>query len=197
MSKAARDGVHGREVWKTDGTEAGTVLVKDLSAVGAYYSPSSLTDVGGTLFFQATGEDATSVRELWRSDGTAAGTTLVKDISTYSSSAHSYLTNVGGTLYFSAWDNEHGRELWRSDGTAAGTTLVSDINPGVTSSYPRDLTDVNGRLFFTADDGAYGRELWTLAGAGVVSATSRWDPGRRPSSRVSSTSGALGSRLVM
>ena len=34
------------------------------------------------------------------------------------------------------------------------------------------------------------------AGAGTVSPTSRWDPGRRPSSRVSSTSGALGSRLV-
>ena len=40
------------------------------------------------------------------------------------------LTNVSGTLYFSADDGRHGHELWRSDGTARGTRMVKDINPG-------------------------------------------------------------------
>ncbi len=39
------------------------------------------------------------------------------------------LTNMGGTLYFSAYDPTNGYELWKSDGTAAGTTLVKDVNP--------------------------------------------------------------------
>ena len=40
------------------------------------------------------------------------------------------LTNVNGTLFFTADDGTNGRELWKSDGTAAGTVLVKDISPG-------------------------------------------------------------------
>ena len=43
-----------------------------------YGDPSSLTGVGGTLFF--TADDGIHGRELWKSDGTKAGTVLVKDI---------------------------------------------------------------------------------------------------------------------
>ena len=111
--------------------------------------------MGGTLFF--TANDGTNGHELWKSDGTAAGTVLVKDI--YPGSGNSFarfsvnLTNVGGTLFFTANDGVNGTELWKSDGTAAGTVLVKDINPGSSSSYPRYLTNVGGTLFFTANDG--------------------------------------------
>ena len=64
------------------------------------------------------------------------------------------LTNVNGTLFFTADDGTNGRELWKSDGTAAGTVLVKDIYPGTSGSYPtRYLTNVNGTLFFAANDG--------------------------------------------
>jgi ELWxxDGT repeat protein len=75
------------------------------------------------------------------------------------------LTNVGGTLFFSAQDGTHGRELWRSNGTAVGTTLVLDINAGPLGSDPYSLTNVNGVLFFSANDGIHGRELWASNGA--------------------------------
>src|SRR6185369_139126 len=67
-----------RELWKSDGTAAGTVLVKDIRPGGTGSSPFQLTDVNGTLYFTAA--DGTNGRELWKSDGSAAGTVLVKDI---------------------------------------------------------------------------------------------------------------------
>ena len=58
------------------------------------------------------------------------------------------LTNVNGTLFFTADDGTHGSELWKSDGSSAGTMLVKDINTGSLNSYPRVLTNVNGTLFY-------------------------------------------------
>lgn len=74
------------------------------------------------------------------------------------------LTNVRGTLYFSANDGKHGYELWRSDGTARGTRMVKDINPGTGWSNLFGITAVNGIIFFSADDGVHGAELWRSDG---------------------------------
>ncbi|HEY9753324.1 MAG TPA: ELWxxDGT repeat protein, partial [Coleofasciculaceae cyanobacterium] len=172
----AENDLTGRELWKSDGTTAGTVLVKDIALGSVSSSPSNLTNVNGTLFFTANGG------QLWKSDGTAAGTVLVKNIlssgARTNDSNSSKLTNVNGTLFFTANDGVTGQELWKSDGTTAGTVLVKDINPRVIDfrgpwpegSYPSNLTNVNGTLFFTADDYISGRELWRSDGttAGTV-----------------------------
>ena len=163
----------GVELWKSDGTVAGTVLVKDIrpgiasSFAGYNFFATELTNVNGTLFF--TANDGINGFELWKSDGTAAGTVLVKDINPGGGAAGSSfpasLTNVGGILFFAANAGINGSELWKPDGTAAGTVLVKDINlvEGISteseSSYPSYLTNVGGILFFTADDGINGREL--------------------------------------
>src|SRR5207247_3456611 len=155
-------GVHGG-LWKSDGTEDGTVLVKD--GFGAF----ELTDVDGTLFFK--GADAVHGLELWKSDGSAEGTILVKDI-VPGRQPNGYplgpqgpfrLTNNSGTLFFATDDGVNGMELWKSDGTAEGTVMVQDINPGSASSGPRELTSLNGILFFAATDGVAGNELWAIA----------------------------------
>jgi ELWxxDGT repeat protein len=66
----------------------------------------------------------------------------------------SALTDVNGTLYFSARDRGNGVELWKSDGTAGGTSLVkADINAGPGSSTRSRLTSMRGTLFFVASDG--------------------------------------------
>src|SRR5262245_4467811 len=64
-----QDSVHGEELWKSDGTTAGTVLVKELVAGPSGSFPSNLTAVGGILFFSAN--DGPGGTELWKSDGTA------------------------------------------------------------------------------------------------------------------------------
>src|SRR5262249_28150503 len=115
----ASDGVHGQELWKTDGTAAGTVMVKDIDGTQYGSYPSRLTNVAGTLFFFAA--DDAHGNELWKSDSSAAGTVLVKDIAPGQSSSpydDSYRRIAFGNLFcFEANDGTHGRELWRSDGT--------------------------------------------------------------------------------
>ncbi|WP_196511450.1 ELWxxDGT repeat protein, partial [Nostoc sp. NZL] len=155
--------------WKSDGTEAGTVSVKDIFSGMGSSDPNFLTNVNGTLYFVAT--DSSGGRELWKSDGTEAGTVSVKDIfSGTGSSNPQNLTNVNDTLYFSATDSSGGRELWKSDGTEAGTVRVKDIFSGTASSHPQNLTNVNGTLYFVAYDNIAGNELWKSDGteAGTV-----------------------------
>lgn len=170
---AADDGVHGTELWKSDGSTAGTRMVADMNPGAASSYPSDLTNVNGTLFFSA--HDNTHGEELWKSDGTSTGTIMVKDIGPRVGSYPRYLTNVNGTLFFSADDEMNGRELWKSDGTATGTTVVKDIAPGSgisgmyggtypLSSNPSSLTSMNGTLFFSASDGSRGIELWKSDG---------------------------------
>ena len=69
---AANDGVHGLELWVTDGTALGTTLVLDLQPGWESSFPAVLTAASGQLFFTARGAD--DVIALWRSDGTAKGT---------------------------------------------------------------------------------------------------------------------------
>lgn len=164
----AEDRTSGRELWTSDGTEAGTVRVKDIRPGPGASSIEQLTNVDGTLFFAAS--DGTSGKELWKSDGTEAGTVLLDVLPGPDSSSPTGLTNVNGTLYFSAIDPTGGRELWKTDGTASGTLRVKDIWPGASSSTPAILGEFDGTLFFSATDGTSGRELWKSDGteAGTV-----------------------------
>jgi ELWxxDGT repeat protein len=171
----ANDGTAGWELWKSDGTEAGTVLVKDIKPGSATSNVRDLTAFGGKLYF--TADDGVHGRELWTSDGTTGGTVMVRDINPGAGSScnalpvqgnptlgYGLLTVSGGRLWFCADDGVHGLELWSSDGTAGGTGLVKDIRPGPEGAELRGLIDVDGVLCFAADDGISGVELWQSDG---------------------------------
>jgi ELWxxDGT repeat protein len=160
----ADSAAYGLELWKSDGSEAGTSLVKDIRTGVSGANPNGLTEFGGSLYFAAT--DASGM-ELWKSDGTEAGTVMVKDINPgLGSSAPGRFTLVNGTLYFFASDGVNGTELWKSDGTTSGTTLVKDINPGTGGSVSGSLSRVaiGNTLYFSATTPASGLELWKSDG---------------------------------
>lgn len=166
---AATTAANGQELWKSDGTEAGTVIVKDIVAGTTGSGPSNLIAINGTLFF--TAQVSASGRELWKTDGTDAGTAIVLDINPGTASATpSNLVNVNGVLFFTATTAANGTELWKSDGTAAGTVLTKDINAGTTNTTFQNLTAFGNILLFSAIDAATGQEIWKSDGteAGTV-----------------------------
>src|SRR6185369_8704884 len=97
-------GTNGVELWKSDGTFGGTVIVKDINVGSASSIPRNLVNLNGTLFFTAN-DGATGV-ELWKSDGTTTGTVLVLDINAGSAGSNpTNLVVIDNTLFFSANDN--------------------------------------------------------------------------------------------
>jgi ELWxxDGT repeat protein len=189
----ANDGVNGDELWASDGTSGGTVLVKDFNS-GAGTNVNSLVEFDGMLYF--TADVSGSGMELWKSDGSSSGTMMVKDI--YSGSSGSWpasLTVVGNTLYFQATDGTNGRELWKSDGTSSGTMLVKDIYSSG-SSEPIELTAVGNTLYFSAKD-SVGRELWKSDGTenGTVLVKNIWTGSPGPGDSNPSLITSIGSTL--
>jgi ELWxxDGT repeat protein len=193
---AADDGSTGTELWRSEGTDAGTWLLEDLYPSGSGF-PHELTPFGGKIYFAGFAGGG-----FWSSDGTEAGTasfpsycsndltpageqlfcvaSSIADqlrkigpsdpdttlVKTLFPGIMQNLTAVGSRLFFTALGGLEGSGLWTSDGTEAGTQFVSDRTP------VRELTAHLGTLFFSANDASGGQELWksdgTIAGTSQV-----------------------------
>lgn len=155
----------GIELWKSDGTESGTVLVKDINPGAESSYPDNFYVVGSEIFFKAS--DGTHGSELWKTDGSTEGTSMIKDISDGGDTYSNYYVVMSDVLYMALSTDANGWELWRTNGTDAGTYLIKDINSegGLqTSSNPSDLTVAGSTLYFSATDGLVGTELWKTDG---------------------------------
>lgn len=154
----ANDGIHGMELWHSDGTSAGTALLKDVlpgeaSAFenGFSSTPPLFCVFNNELYFVP--EASENGKELWKTDGTTSGTVMLKDINPGPCGSDITELEVNdGYLYFNANDGVHGKELWRTDGTSEGTVMVYDLQlqvNGEPSSNPKDLTShIDGKLYF-------------------------------------------------
>ncbi len=164
------------ELWRSDGTAAGTWRVKDIvpGAEGSW--PIGLSWLGSDLLFTASG--AGSFGGLWRTDGTEAGTVVIPladDAYPFSGWGASWSV-AGGRYYFVATDAAHGSEPWVYDGLAA--SRVADLVPGpdsaIVSAYPDYFVPFfeafGSQVLFSATDGVFGTELWRTDGteAGTV-----------------------------
>lgn len=188
----AEDGVHGPELWRTDGRAAGTVLVRDLVPGWLGANPRELhaLDHGRVVF--AARRDTANDYELFVSDGSAAGTQLVADLRTGAVGSHPRAFHrLGASAIFTA-NGDAGDGLWRTDGTATGTTLLRLLGLGL--QY-RPLAVVRDRLYFAALGNGAGVELWSTDGTpGGTALVADVNPG--PESSLPTLGVACGDRLV-
>lgn len=140
-------GDYDSELWRSDGTEAGTYRVLDLNPTGRAY-PHSFEVIDDWLYFIADSMSVT--KQLFKTDGTEAGTHWLADVDDAGMENAHMLTSSGGLLYYRTYRPTTGVELWVSDGTTEGTTMVKDICESQ-ASYPHELTDFNGLLIFAAE----------------------------------------------
>jgi len=159
----ADDGVHGQELWKSDGTLLGTKLVKNIVYAG-YSVIDTLVQAGNILYFWCPGQAGAA---LWRSDGNNNGTYIVKQDFT----EVGHIAAAGENVYFSAYVPGGAWSLWKSNGTEAGTHFIKSFENEYMVNIEK-MTDANGVLYFVADDGEHGKELWmsngTTAGTTLV-----------------------------
>ena len=160
----------GRELYRTNGTPTGTILVKDINPGAADAAIDTAVFIGNNVLFGATTQ--ASGRELWRSNGTSAGTTMIKDINpgTGSGFVDSKVIQDNNLLYFVGNNAVTGPDPWISDGTAAGTRLVKDIpqwqvGPGIIEYKIIN----NGSVYFILSPpdfqgGIYQSEIWKTNG---------------------------------
>ena len=174
---AASDGTHGEELWVTDGTPAGTRMVKDINPGVGTSDVSYLTRFNDKVVFSAYTDDCG--QELWISDGTEEGTYQVADIHFAGDSSPRGFTQVNeNQVVFAAtdFDSENysasGSQmwLWVTDGTEDGTKLIAECNakwPGQdNTSWMTPWMRVGRKVFFKADtkENKYGGELWVTDG---------------------------------
>ena len=159
-------GAHGSELWKTDGTPEGTMMVKDINPGTESSYPKEMTVLGGEIYFWAS-DGAVAfgslVEELWKTDGTPEGTIKVRD--SFSNAIRTGTCNSeglsvwNGSIYFSGWNSTEqysGCELWKTDGSTEGTMILK--SEGVDFD-PSAFIEVNGSLIFQE-----GGTLWKSDG---------------------------------
>lgn len=138
----------GNELYVTDGTAAGTKLVKDIRPGRVGSNPTRFeTADSGVVYFQA--DDGTG-QTWWKSDGTAAGTFKVPGMPAGFLTMEYTSVARNGVLYFSRIDSAAQTvQVWKTDGTAP--VLLKDFGP--TSNPSLDVQD--GRVVITtyAPDG--------------------------------------------
>jgi ELWxxDGT repeat protein len=189
----ADDGRHGRQLWGTNGTAAGTRRLTSFTAADPFAgSPLSKTTFAGRLAFFA--DDGIHGRELWSTDGTPAGTHLLADACPGAcGTAGEILVTLplSGTqperLLFSVHAAGRGVELWATDGTAAGTGPLASLCSGPCAGDTRDFADGSfpapgSGVTFTAATPEGERALWFTDG--TAAGTWRLTP---PGATVTST----------
>jgi trimeric autotransporter adhesin len=180
------DATNGWQLWKSDGSSSGTVMVKKLHTGTDVWRNWEYTYCNNYTYFYSRCDGTPksgATFELWKTNGTSSGTTLLKSYPW----GCQYLTDLNGTLLFMAHDgtnkSQHGHELWKSDGTARGTVLLKDIYPGPTNCREPNaeppassqykgiawynaytLLKVENYVYFAANDGTNGLELWRTDG---------------------------------
>ncbi|MGG9971831.1 hypothetical protein ACQ33O_08580 [Ferruginibacter sp. SUN002] len=159
------DATNGAEPWITNGTAAGTHIIKDIKTGASPSYADGYIQMNGNVYFRAASSGTAAT--LWRTDGTEAGTVeiVVPTLTIWSTT----IAKVNNKLIFIGNDNfVTGPEPWVSDGTVEGTFMLKDINTGGTGSNTTAVQNIHLRfndqyVFFVAASPT-GNALWRTDG---------------------------------
>ncbi|WP_342380424.1 hypothetical protein NVS55_12500 [Myxococcus stipitatus] len=156
--------VGGAVLWRSDGTEAGTVPVRSFPS-GVYAEGASVA-VGSTLFFQVF-DQVTGMVELWTSDGTDGGTRFIRAFTPGSTgpALRGITALKDQRVVFFHQTPTGSTEVWSSDGSRAGTVLLATLTDVLDLAYHQTLKVDEVLLFFRAQRGA--TTLWRTDGSRV------------------------------
>jgi len=155
----ASDRLHSWGVWRSDGTDTGTVKLKNvLPALKHPLSYARLSAAGGTGFLWISSRHDSRF-QLWKSDATATGMAFVTTIPHFVCEWDGFA--IDHDLLFGVDDGKD-CVLWETDGTTVGTHELKGIYPKIDREW---FTHVGTTLFFDAADGSHGVELWRTDGS--------------------------------
>lgn len=152
----ATDGIHDGELWKSDGSPAGTAMVKDINLMGAS-ELDKFAVLDDKVYF--TADDGVHGTELWRSDGTSPGTWMVKDL-WFNDLNRNDIDDVvasNGSIYFVSKIDDIISTLWRTNGTDAGSVALAQVGLPV-----KLMPGLNGVFFVSKDYDDY--NMWICMG---------------------------------
>ncbi len=153
-------GNYYQQLWRSDGTESGTYLLK---IINPNYDTSISNSIilGSKMFFTSYVNNS---NDLWVTDGTEVGTKIVKKINPNGNSnvLHPFIFN--NEIYFLASDGITGTELWKTDGTEIGTTQVLDFYVGSNSGLNLKPIVYNNKIYFIGKQNNILQGLWSFDG---------------------------------
>lgn len=147
-------------LWRTNGTTAGTIKIKDIPNM------TELLSAGSNLFL--FGPNGSGNHKLWVSDGTETGTVVIKDFNPADFPTSSNYYTFNDRLFFTLDDQINGSELWMSNGTTLGTQMVENLNPGAASSFATPLGHEGGNLYVAANNGTIGPALYKITANPII-----------------------------
>lgn len=113
-------------LYKTDGSPAGTSLVKDLNGNKNSYISQQMVAYNANVYFLEN--DSTGCR-LWRSDGTSSGTVVVADVyCNFNNCQQQNPVLLNGSIYFVVDYGNNESYLWKYDIAANTKLAVKPIN---------------------------------------------------------------------
>ena len=170
----ADDGIHGRELWVTDGTSSGTLMVGDIETGDGIDYSSEITQWMNGVVFTTNGQQG---QRMWWTNGSvttsiwqapwltsSASSDLMNQSVSLSSLGQNMLLGDENRLWFAAKESNIGLEVMQLD--SDGTMTMYDLHPFGDSSPSKALVSNNG-LVVVAGDGT-GRQLAHLDGSGGV-----------------------------
>jgi len=161
-------GADEADLWRTDGTAAGTFVAESLGAGtdGELFTESPPLLLGPRIVLGLV--DGECRQQVWSTDGTDGGSSLLllgparpRNPSLSPGCDGTYYVSDGERVFFEFEDEDGDRQLWVTDGAAEGTRRVTQL----ADVHLPWLDPGRSPVVFVADDGEHGRELWTTDGS--------------------------------